>query len=140
MVANKGELVSLASAGAKPFDSHATDELAKVWTAIDENEFSKALSLLAILRAKLQDSSYYWYTTGYLHRKIANHGLAIEAYKSAIAIKPDFAYAYNNMGIALDDLGRYTEAIAAYRRAASLDPDGDTGEIAREGLRILRER
>ena len=44
------------------------------------------------------------------------------------------------MGYALNDLGRRTEAIAAYQRAASLDPNGDAGELARNNIRILRER
>ena len=48
--------------------------------------------------------------------------------------------AYIPMGYALNDLGRRTEAIAAWQRAASLDPDGTIGELARNNLRILLKR
>ena len=41
---------------------------------------------------------------------------AIEAYKMALAIKPDYAEAYNNMGNALKDQGKLDEAIASYKK------------------------
>ena len=42
---------------------------------------------------------------------------AIAAFSRAIALKPDYAKAHNNLGIALKDQGRPDEAIAAYNRA-----------------------
>ena len=48
---------------------------------------------------------------------------AIEAYKKALAIKPDYADAYNNMGNALQEQGKLEEAIEAYRKALSIKPD-----------------
>ena len=48
---------------------------------------------------------------------------AIEAYKKAISIKPDYAEAYNNMGNALQDKGTRDEAIEAYKKAISITPD-----------------
>ena len=48
--------------------------------------------------------------------------------------------AYIPMGNVLVNLDRYEEAIAAFQRAASLDPDGDAGEYARKAIRFLRQR
>ena len=48
---------------------------------------------------------------------------AIEAYKKALAIKPDYASAYNNMGLALNDQGKQEEAIEAYNKAIAIKPD-----------------
>ena len=48
---------------------------------------------------------------------------AIEAYNKALAIKPDYAEAYNNMGIALKDQGKLEEAIEAYNKALAIKPD-----------------
>ena len=42
---------------------------------------------------------------------------AIEAYNKAIAIKPDYAGAYYNMGNALKEQGKLEEAIEAYNKA-----------------------
>ena len=48
---------------------------------------------------------------------------AIEAYKKALSIKPDYAEAYNNMGNAFQDQGKLNEAIDAYKKALSIKPD-----------------
>jgi predicted O-linked N-acetylglucosamine transferase (SPINDLY family) len=48
---------------------------------------------------------------------------AIEAYNKALALKPDYAEAYNNMGIAFKKQGKLEEAIEAYNKAIALKPD-----------------
>ena len=83
LVANKGEIVSLASADAKPLDSHATDELNKVWTAINENAFGKALSLLATLRR-----SYRMAPTTGIQRAISTLRWAIMIWRSVPTSPP----------------------------------------------------
>jgi len=42
---------------------------------------------------------------------------------AAIKLKPDFGEAYANRGILRDMLGRYPEAVADYKKAASLRPE-----------------
>ena len=48
---------------------------------------------------------------------------ALEAYKKAISIKPDYALAYCNMGTTLKDKDKRDEAIGAYNKAISIKPD-----------------
>jgi predicted O-linked N-acetylglucosamine transferase (SPINDLY family) len=48
---------------------------------------------------------------------------AIVAYSKALAIKPDYADAYNNLGNALKDQGKLEEAIEAYNKALAIKPD-----------------
>jgi tetratricopeptide (TPR) repeat protein len=60
---------------------------------------------------------------GYLHRKLGNHEIAIQHYKQAIALKPDYADAYFFMGISYATLELYTEAIGAYKQAIAVQPD-----------------
>jgi tetratricopeptide (TPR) repeat protein len=48
---------------------------------------------------------------------------AIEHYRRAVAIRPDYAPAYSNMGSALRAKGATAEAIATYQRALALRPD-----------------
>ena len=38
-------------------------------------------------------------------------------------MKPDYAQAHNNLGVALKDLGKLDEAVACCRRALELKPD-----------------
>ena len=58
----------------------------------------------------------------------ANRGLgkfdeAIEAYKKALSIKPDYAESYYNLGNAFMEQGRLEKAIKAYNKALSIKPD-----------------
>jgi tetratricopeptide (TPR) repeat protein len=48
---------------------------------------------------------------------------AVDHYRRAIAIQPDYAPAYNNLGTALRAKGRLDEAVATYQRALALRPE-----------------
>ena len=48
---------------------------------------------------------------------------AIAAYKKALSLKPDYANAYNNMGVALTEQGNLEEATIAYNKAISIKPN-----------------
>ena len=48
---------------------------------------------------------------------------AIKYYKKALEIKPDYAEAYYNMGIALKDNGDLDAAIDSYKKALEIKPD-----------------
>ncbi|MDC1335630.1 tetratricopeptide repeat protein, partial [Planktomarina temperata] len=62
---------------------------------------------------------------------------AIEAYNNALAIKPDYADAYNNMGDTLQEQGKLEEAIEAYNKALAIKPDyADAKHNLTEALKI----
>ena len=48
---------------------------------------------------------------------------AVEAYKTSISLKPDYAEAYSNMGVVLKNQGKLDEAIEAYKKSISLKPN-----------------
>ena len=48
---------------------------------------------------------------------------AIELIGKAIALRPDYAEAHNNLGIALKNQGKLEAAVAAYHKALELKPD-----------------
>jgi tetratricopeptide (TPR) repeat protein/ADP-heptose:LPS heptosyltransferase/glycosyltransferase involved in cell wall biosynthesis len=48
---------------------------------------------------------------------------AIECYQRAIAIDPNYAAAYSNLGVIKQYLGELPEAIACYRQALEIDPN-----------------
>jgi superkiller protein 3 len=51
---------------------------------------------------------------------------AIENYRIAIRLNPDYAYAFNNLGNALAARGQWEEAARSYRRAVQLMPTYST--------------
>ena len=48
---------------------------------------------------------------------------SIKSYEKAIAIKPDYAEAHNNLGIVLMDLDQPDEAVKCYDKAIAIKPD-----------------
>ena len=48
---------------------------------------------------------------------------AIDAFRRAIALRPDYAEAHNNLGNVFKDQGRLDEALACFRRALEARPD-----------------
>ena len=50
-------------------------------------------------------------------------GFAVEQFRKALQIKPDYPDALRNLGVAFFDTGRKEEAIAQYRKALELKPD-----------------
>jgi tetratricopeptide (TPR) repeat protein len=57
--------------------------------------------------------------------KIKEYQKAIDAYKEAIKIKPDYHEAYYNMGVAYDKLKEYQEAINTYKEAIKIKPEAE---------------
>ena len=65
-----------------------------------------------------------WFSVGYLRQEHGEDVLeTIDAYDKSIRLKPDYAMAYNNRGIAKSTLGRHEEAIADLDEAIRLKPD-----------------
>ena len=54
---------------------------------------------------------------------MGRHDDALADFDQAIRLKPDFAKAYNNRGIAKDTLGRHDDALADFDQAIRLRPD-----------------
>ena len=55
-------------------------------------------------------------------RGLSKSGEAVGAYQRAIALRPDFAEAYTNLGNVLQGKEAFEEALEAYRQALSLRP------------------
>jgi tetratricopeptide (TPR) repeat protein len=51
---------------------------------------------------------------------------AIKHYKEAVKIDPEFAFAFDNLGICYRKIGKYEEAIEAYKKSLKIDPYGIT--------------
>ena len=63
------------------------------------------------------------YNLGVAYGKLGRWQDAVEAYKQAIRIKPDFAEAHCNLGVAYGELGRSQDAIESYKQAIRIKPD-----------------
>nr|WP_245439966.1 tetratricopeptide repeat protein [Aminobacter sp. MSH1] len=57
---------------------------------------------------------------------MGRHEDAARCYDTAIGLNPQFAEAYNNLGMALHSLGRLAEAEAKFKKALSIQPEFDS--------------
>jgi tetratricopeptide (TPR) repeat protein len=63
------------------------------------------------------------YDRGVRARLVSDWGAAVNAFRGAIRLRPDFADAWNELGFALRQQGRYGEALDAYHEALRLRPN-----------------
>ena len=59
----------------------------------------------------------------HLLHALGQHAEAIEHYRIVLTVAPDYAPAAYNLGIALEDDGRFQEAFTAYAQAIAVDPN-----------------
>src|SRR5262249_847965 len=55
-------------------------------------------------------------------RELGQWDEAVECYRQALALQPNYVDAHLNLGIVLREQGRLDEAVASYRRALALRP------------------
>ncbi|MFL9831437.1 tetratricopeptide repeat protein [Flavobacterium sp. ST-87] len=64
------------------------------------------------------------YHLGIAAARKENDKEAIEYYKKAISLDPEFAFAYDNMGLSYRKLNDIDNAILAYQKSLEIDPNG----------------
>ena len=90
---------------------------------IELKEFSEAIILIKRISEIDSTNERNFASMAFCYQNLADFGLAIEAYKKAIAIKPDYVEAYVNLGSALKKQDKLEEAVEFYKKALSFKPD-----------------
>jgi tetratricopeptide (TPR) repeat protein len=80
------------------------------------------------------------HTEGNLRAARGDFEGAIELYRQAVALFPDYAVAYYNMGVACSSAKRHEEAAEAYSEAIRLKPDFAAAYTGRGDSRVALER
>jgi Tfp pilus assembly protein PilF len=70
-----------------------------------------------------QKTVEYWTKLGDALSQAGKYREAIDAYKQAIQIKPDYSWAHTNLGVAYLTLQQYQEAINSFKQAIRIAPD-----------------
>lgn len=112
----------LAFALVLPAGAGAKDDLDAALSAVREGELD-----LAVERASLVPEGDPWradalFCIAWVHAQRGNAEGAVGTYQDVVRLRPRDARAWNNLGSALDDLGRLEEALSAYDSSIALDP------------------
>jgi Flp pilus assembly protein TadD len=75
-----------------------------------------------VQKTEKQDDMITRYLLGCEQERLQLYADAIESFKEAIVMKPDYADAYVNLGNVYYEVGRYTEAADSYREAIRMLP------------------
>ena len=99
------------------------DQLQSLINLYNQGQFQQALERVQTLVQQFSTSAILFNIQGAVLQGLGQIDRSIDAYKKAIAIKPDDADAYYNIGVTLQDQGKLEEAIEAYNNALAIKPD-----------------
>jgi tetratricopeptide (TPR) repeat protein len=73
-----------------------------------------------------RDNAEEYFMKGLKYEGSNQYADAVEAYRKAVKIKPDYIDAYVNLGAVYYKLGKYSDAIDSYKHAVKIKPDFQT--------------
>jgi len=65
---------------------------------------------------------------GVIHQSLAEYKKAIQFYKKAVEIQPNYIDAYNNLGTLLVELNHLNDAKSIFEKSLNIDPNKKTFE------------
>jgi len=85
--------------------------------------FNKLLKLCHAWTKDEPDNKLAWYSLGAAYGQINRYQDAVEAYRNALLVDPQFAFAWSNLGLAYAELKLYDHAIKSLQEALRIDPE-----------------
>jgi tetratricopeptide (TPR) repeat protein len=112
------------------FDKYAdnqylVNELINYYLIREESE--KALEYIDLAKEGDKSNPSYYFAEGTLHDELGNTEKAVEAYKNAINVDPDYYNAYFNLSVLY-----YNQAVEIYNQAAKETDDAKYEELKKE--------
>ena len=99
------------------------DQLQPLINLYSQGQFQKALEQASVLLKQFPRAVTLHNIQGAANAGLDQLDAAIDSYKQALSLKPDYAEAYNNIGVALQEQGKLDVAIEAYNKALAIKPD-----------------
>ena len=100
-----------------------TEKLQSLINLYNQGQLRIALKKANELLKQFPNSVVLYKISGGINVGLKQFDAGIGSFKHALKIKPDYAEAYYNMGLALKEQGKVEEAIDAYKKAISIKPD-----------------
>ena len=123
----KGEAFDLLeqrlSTRTKKLKDPSPEQLQSIINIYTQGLLKKALSECNKMLKKFPGSVVLYNILGASHVGLMQFDAAIVSYQKALKIKPDYAEAYYNMGIALDNKGDLEASIKSYKKAIKFNPE-----------------
>ncbi len=85
------------------------------------NDYEKRIELLERFGTSLQATDYFTQGVNFYYKD--KYELALQSFKKAIEIEPDYVEAWMNKGVALNKIGLHAKALIALKKAIELAPN-----------------
>lgn len=115
-------------------DAHSLHLYAEVLLNIDD--YQESIKFFDASIALNGSGPSTWEGRGLVHLKLQQFDLARDDFMHVIKAEPKNANAYNNLGVALRELGQHEDALAAYDTAIALDK-GDAKTLTNKGILLV---
>jgi len=106
----------------KKDSDYALEAYNKALYFMDKEEYGKALPCWEIA-APTEMKAIVYYMIGSCNKELGNHSKAIEAYKQAIHINPDYLSAYSGLGGVYFGLTNFAEAAESFEQVIRINPN-----------------
>ena len=117
------ELQLLAGGATSEVKSPHSEQLQPIVNLYTQGQLQQALSKATQMLERFPNSVVLYNIAGASNAGLMQFDAAINNYKKALKINPDYPDAYNNMGNALKDKGDLEAAIESYKQALKIKPD-----------------
>ncbi|MDP6727821.1 MAG: tetratricopeptide repeat protein, partial [Gammaproteobacteria bacterium] len=117
------ELQLLAGDGTVEPQDPPSEQLQSIINLYTQGQLQQALSHTTQMLEGFPNSVVLYNIAGASNVELMQFDDAIDCYKQMLRIKPDYAEAYYNMGVALKNKGNLEAAIDSYRQALKIKPD-----------------
>ena len=101
----------------------SSNQLKPIISLYTKGQFQQALSHSIEMLEQFPNSALLHNIAGACNAGLKQYDAAIDRYRKAININPDYAEAYKNMGIVLRDKGELEAAIVSFQQALQIKPD-----------------
>jgi len=105
------------------YQEPSSELLQSIINLYTQGQLQQALSESNQMLEQFPNSVVLYNISGASNAGLMQFDAAIDSYKQALKIKPDYAEAYYNMGVALNDKGDPEAAIESYKQALKIKPD-----------------
>ena len=100
-------------------------------------QIQEALNALDVLSKDYSDDALLFNIRGACFSGLGQKDAAVESYKKAVLLKPDYAKAHYNLGGALQEIGQLDASVKSYESAIALEPENaealnNLGNVLRE--------
>jgi len=100
-----------------------SEQLQEIINLFTQKRLKKALSESNQMLEKFPNSVILFNIIGASNAGLMQYDAAIESYKKALEIRPDYAEAYFNMGVTLKDKGESEASFDCYKQALKIKPN-----------------